>query len=148
HILNGWTILNPEMGEFIEVLPAQQWTGDQWYQGTADAIFQNLDFLREYNPRYVLVLCGDHVYKMDYGPIIAFHKAEAADVTVACVEVPRRQAPSFGVVTVDESHRIVRFDKKPENPPAAPGKPDRSFASMGIYVFDAAKLSEILESDA
>lgn len=148
HILNGWSILNPEMGEFIEVLPAQQWTGDQWYQGTADAIYQNLDVLREYNPRYVLVLCGDHVYKMDYGPIIAFHKAEAADVTVACIEVPRDQASSFGVVTVDESNRIVRFDEKPENPSPAPGRGDRSLVSMGIYVFDAAKLEEFLLADA
>lgn len=148
HILNGWSILNPEMGEFIEVLPAQQWTGDSWYQGTADAIYQNLDILRAYSPRYVLVLCGDHVYKMDYGPIIAFHKAQAADVTVGCIEVPRNQASSFGVVTVDETNRITSFDEKPENPTPAPGRGDHALASMGIYVFDAEKLFEYLIQDA
>ena len=148
HILNGWSILNPEMGEFIEVLPAQQWTGDQWYQGTADAIFQNLDVVRQYNPRYVLILGGDHVYKMDYGPIIAFHKAEEADVTVGCIKVPLPEASSFGVISVNEFGRITRFDEKPESPEPAPRSPDHALISMGIYVFDARFLSDSLLLDS
>ncbi len=138
HIQRGWGFLRGEFNEFIELLPAQQrTTGENWYRGTADAIFQNLDIIRAHRPEYVLILAGDHVYKMDYGRMLAHHLARNADVTVACLEVPLADARGFGVMAVDEADNVVRFDEKPANPRPIPGRPDHALASMGIYIFNA-----------
>jgi glucose-1-phosphate adenylyltransferase len=149
HIQRGWGFLRGEFNEFIEVIPAQQRTeGESWYKGTADAVFQNLDIIRAHRPEYILVLAGDHVYKMDYGHLLAHHIARDADVTVACLEVPLDTAKSFGVMAVDEHDNVLRFDEKPENPLPIPGKPDLAMASMGIYIFNAKFLYERLMADA
>ena len=138
HIQRGWSFLNGQFGEFVDLLPAQQRiSADHWYHGTADAVFQNLDILRESNPDFVLILAGDHVYKMDYGKLLAFHVEKKADMTVACLEVPIADATAFGVLGVDEHARVVEFAEKPVSPASMPGKPDKAFASMGIYVFNA-----------
>ena len=130
-------------------MPAQQRVSeDHWYQGTADAVFQNLDILRTSKPDFVLILAGDHVYKMDYGKLLAFHVENKADMTVACLEVPIADAAAFGVMGVDENSRIVEFAEKPANPASMPGKPDKSLASMGIYVFNTRFLFEQLIRDA
>lgn len=149
HVQRGWGFLRGEFNEFVELLPAQQRTdGENWYRGTADAVFQNLDIIREHNPEYVLILAGDHIYKMDYGKMLAHHLNSGADATVACLEVPLEDAKGFGVMAVDDDGNIVRFDEKPANPQHAPGKPDRALASMGIYLFDAKFLYERLTQDA
>ncbi len=148
HIQRGWSFLNGKFGEFIDVLPAQQWMQESWYAGTADAVFQNLDILRDTNPEYVLILAGDHVYKMDYGKLLAYHAEKNADMTVACIEVPVEEAKAFGVMGVDQEGRVVTFTEKPANPPSMPGKPDTSLASMGIYVFNTKFLCEQLMRDA
>jgi glucose-1-phosphate adenylyltransferase len=147
HIQRGWQFLNGQFGEFIDVLPAQQRVEDKWYQGTADAVFQNLDILRETDPEYVLILAGDHVYKMDYGELIAFHVSKHADMTVACIEVPLADATQFGVMEVDAELRIVAFEEKPSQPKPIAGNPDKALASMGIYVFNAQFLYEQLLRD-
>lgn len=149
HIQRGWSFFRSEVNEFVEVWPAQQRTKDEsWYRGTADAVYQNLDLMRQHNPEYVLILAGDHVYRQDYSKMLAHHITKGADVTVSCVEVPLKQASAFGVVGVDAEDTIVDFLEKPENPPAIPGKPDTAFASMGIYIFNADFLFEQLEQDA
>lgn len=149
HIQRGWSFLNGQFGEFVDLLPAQQRVSeDQWYQGTADAVYQNLDILREVDPDFVLILAGDHVYKMDYGKLLAFHVDNKADMTVACLEVPIAEAPAFGVMGVDENSRVVEFAEKPANPASIPGKPGKSLASMGIYVFNTKFLFEQLIRDA
>lgn len=150
HVQRGWGFLRGEFNEFVELLPAQQRVSEgHWYQGTADAVFQNLDILRFYDPEYVLILAGDHVYKMDYGEMLAFHAANSADMTIACIDVPIEEASAFGVMSVNEEGRIVGFQEKPkENPVAIPGQPDRILASMGVYVFNAAFLYEQLVRDA
>jgi len=149
HIQRGWSFLNGQFGEFVDLLPAQQRiNSEQWYKGTADAVFQNIDILRETNPDFVLVLAGDHVYKMDYGKLLGFHVENKADMTVACLEVPVADASSFGVMGVDEHARIIKFSEKPANPDTIPGKPDKSLASMGIYVFNKDFLFEQLIRDA
>jgi len=148
HLQRGWSSLSGQFGEFVEVLPAQQRTGEGWYEGTADAIYQNLDIIRHYNPEYVLILAGDHVYKMDYGKMIAAHAATGADITVGCIPVDLDQARAFGVMSVDDEHRIIEFAEKPEHPKPMPGKPDKALASMGIYVFTADFLREQLVADA
>jgi glucose-1-phosphate adenylyltransferase len=142
HLQRGWSFLDGRLNEFIDLLPAQQQMGEEWYQGTADAVFQNLDMLRRNHPKYILVLSGDHVYKMDYGRMLAFHVAEQADMTVACMEVPRDEASAFGVMSVGEDWRVTRFEEKPREPTAIPGKPDRALVSMGVYVFNAGFLYE------
>ncbi len=147
HIQRGWQFLNGQFGEFIDVLPAQQRVEDKWYQGTADAVFQNLDILRETNPEYVLILAGDHVYKMDYGELIAFHVEKRADMTVACIEVPLADASGFGVMEVDKESRIVTFEEKPSQPKPIADNPGKALASMGIYVFNAQFLYEQLLRD-
>jgi glucose-1-phosphate adenylyltransferase len=147
HIQRGWQFLNGQFGEFIDVLPAQQRVQDKWYQGTADAVFQNLDILRETNPEYVLILAGDHVYKMDYGELIAFHVENQADMTVACIEVPLADATGFGVMEVDKNSRVVAFEEKPKNPKPLVSDPDKALASMGIYVFNSQFLFEQLLRD-
>jgi glucose-1-phosphate adenylyltransferase len=149
HIQRGWSFLNGQFGEFIDLLPAQQRVDEShWYQGTADAVFQNLDILRFSNPDFVLILGGDHVYKMDYGKLLAFHVENKADMTVACLEVPVAEATAFGVMTVDENSRVVEFTEKPANPASLIGKPGMSLVSMGIYVFNAKFLFEQLIRDA
>lgn len=148
HIQRGWSFLNGQFGEFIDVLPAQQRVEEMWYQGTADAVFQNLDILRATNPEYVLILAGDHVYKMDYGKLLAFHVQKQADMTVACIEVPIDEARAFGVMGVDDALRVVDFNEKPSQPNPMPGKPGHALASMGIYVFNTAFLFEQLMRDA
>jgi glucose-1-phosphate adenylyltransferase len=148
HVQRGWSFLRAEFGEFVELLPPQQWEGAGWYSGTADAVYQNLHIILRHAPEYVLILAGDHVYKMDYGPMIASHRESGADVTVGCIGVPLEKARNFGVMTVDDQARIVDFAEKPENPTAMPGNPTRALASMGIYVFSREFLVEKLIADA
>ena len=149
HLVHGWTGFQASQREFIEILPASQRTGDEWYLGTADAVFQNLDIIRTHQPRYVLILSGDHVYKMDYGPLIAFHADCEADMTVCCIEVPVAEAAGqFGVMTVDDSGRVIEFNEKPEQPAEIPGKPGWCLASMGNYVFNTEFLYEQVIKDA
>jgi glucose-1-phosphate adenylyltransferase len=148
HLQRGWSFLDGRIGEHVDILPAQQQVAESWYRGTADAIYQNLNVLRRDGCRYVLVLSGDHVYKMDYGRLLEEHAARDADATVVCVEVPLGDARSFGVVSVEESGRIVGFDEKPAVPRPMPGAADRAFASMGVYLFNAPFLYEQLIRDA
>ncbi|MBW2187861.1 MAG: glucose-1-phosphate adenylyltransferase [Deltaproteobacteria bacterium] len=147
HIQRAWSFMRYEVGEFVELLPAQQRLGKQWYQGTANALYQNLDIIRCHLPKYVLVLGGDHIYAMDYRPMIEAHAQSGADVTVGCVEVPRLEATGFGVMSVDDSMRITRFTEKPQQPEAIPDKPDKALASMGIYIFSPEFLFEKLIKD-
>ena len=149
HVNRGWGHFKKELGESIEILPASQQTGDGWYIGTADAVFQNIDIIRHELPKYVMILSGDHVYRMDYGPLLAKHVADGADMTVCCIEVPLEEAAgAFGVMTVDEDSRVCRFDEKPDKPSEVPGKPGITLASMGNYVFNTEFLFEQLEKDA
>lgn len=149
HIQRGWGFLRGEFNEFVELLPAQQRISEQdWYKGTADAVFQNLDIVRIYKPDYVLILAGDHVYKMDYGEMLASHARSGADMTVGCIEVPLAEASAFGVMTVNVEGRVVEFLEKPANPAPMPGSADKALCSMGIYVFNAAFLYEQLIRDA
>ncbi len=148
HIRQGWTVVSEELGEFIEILPPQKRVGEHWYQGTADAVYQNLYSIIRENPKYVVVLAGDHVYKMDYLKMLRFHQDMAAEVTLAAIEVPIEDGKRFGIVAVDESERVTGFLEKPEHPPAMPGEPNLTLASMGIYVFDSDVLVKALEEDA
>ena len=148
HLQRGWSFLDGRFHEFIELLPAQQQVEESWYQGTADAVFQNLDVIRRNRPEYVLVLSGDHIYKQDYGRLLADHVANQADLTIACLEVAREEATDFGVIAIDDDARVTSFLEKPASPPAMPGKPDKALASMGIYVFNAEFLYEQLIRDA
>jgi glucose-1-phosphate adenylyltransferase len=148
HLQRGWGFLRGEFNEFVDLWPAQQRVeGAHWYRGTADAVYQNLDIIRSIAPRYVIVLAGDHVYKMDYTRMIADHEQSGADCTVGCIEVPRLDARAFGVMAVDETRRVIGFVEKPDDPPAIPGRPDTALASMGIYVFDTAYLYRLLEDN-
>ena len=147
HIQRGWGFLRGEMGEFVELLPAQQRIETSWYEGTANAVLQNLDIIRSHNPEYVLILAGDHVYKMDYGTMLAAHVEQEADVTVGCIEVPLEDANAFGVMSVDDKLRITEFVEKPDNPKPMPGQPDKALASMGIYVFSTKILFDELLRD-
>jgi len=148
HVQRGWGYLRGELGEFVQLVPAQQKLGELWYRGTADSVYQNLDIIEAHAPELVLVLAGDHVYKMDYGPMIAFHVERSADITVGMVQVPVATAHEFGIATVDSDHRVVRFSEKPRNPEPMPGRDDVALASMGIYVFGLAYLREVLSRDA
>ncbi len=149
HIQKGWGFLRGEFGEFVELWPAQQRVAETaWYAGTADAVFQNLDIIRNHNPDYILVLAGDHIYKMDYGTMIAYHVETGADMTVGCLAVDASRARDLGVMAVDSDHRVKSFDEKPENPQTIPGMPDQCLASMGIYVFNRDFLFEQLRKDA
>lgn len=148
HLQRGWAFLKPEMNEFVDLLPAQQRVDEEsWYRGTADAVYQNQDILASYHADYVVVLAGDHVYKMNYALMLADHAAQGAEVTVGCIEVPRMEATAFGVMHVDDKRRIIDFVEKPADPPAMPGKPERALASMGIYIFNARYLYRELERD-
>lgn len=148
HLQRGWSFLSGQFGEFMEVLSAQQRVGEGWYEGTADAIYQNLDIIRQYDPEFVLILAGDHIYKMDYGKMIAAHVAKGADITVGCIAVPVEEAKAFGVMAVDENFRITEFAEKPEHPKPMADHPDKALASMGIYVFSASFLRDRLLEDA
>jgi glucose-1-phosphate adenylyltransferase len=147
HVQQGWSFLRAEVDEFVELLPAQQRTEEGWYAGTADAVYQNLDIIRDHDPEFVLILAGDHIYKMDYGPMLAFHVEKEADLTVGCIEVPIAQARSFGVMNVELGGRVVRFEEKPEHPEPIPGNDELALASMGIYVFNTGFLFEQLVRD-
>ena len=148
HIQHGWSFLDGRFKEFVELLPAQQRTTETWYQGTADAVFQNLDILLRHDPKYVLILGGDHIYKMDYSKLLAEHLEKGADMTVACLEIPLQEASAFGVMGVNDAWQVTSFAEKPENPAPIPGQPQKALASMGIYVFNAAFLYEQLIRDS
>jgi len=148
HVQRGWSYLRGEFGEFVEVIPAQQQRGPLWYQGTADAVYQNIDLLHTHRPKHVLVLAGDHIYKMDYGPMIAYHVEKGADITVGVVEVPASESRHYGVLTATEWNRVTRFAEKPQVPETLPGRPDAILASMGIYVFNMRLLERMLSEDA
>jgi glucose-1-phosphate adenylyltransferase len=148
HLRDGWSIFNPELGEYITAVPPQMRKGENWYEGTADAIYQNLWLLDRSEAEYVVVLSGDHIYRMDYEPMLAQHKATGADLTIACMEVSIREASAFGCVGTDSERKIVAFEEKPENPPATPKDKTKSLASMGIYIFSMKALVESLELDA
>ena len=149
HLQLGWSFLDGRLNEFIEIMPAQQQSDEEhWYQGTADAVFQNLREIRHARPEYVLILSGDHIYRMDYGRVLAAHVARQADLTVACIEVPLDEASSFGVMSVNDEGRVLEFTEKPAQPQAMPGDPTKALASMGIYVFNANFLYEQLLRDA
>lgn len=149
HIQVGWSHFKRELGEYVEVLPASQRNSPNWYQGTADALYQNLDIIRAAKPKYVMVLSGDHIYQMDYGNILAYHVDKGSKLTVSCVEVPVEEAAgTFGVMTVDKDNRILAFDEKPEHPTPVPGNDKLCLASMGNYIFDTDFLLDMLERDA
>jgi glucose-1-phosphate adenylyltransferase len=148
HIEHGWSFLAASLGEYVEVMPAQQQHGESWYVGTANAVYQNLRILDEAQPELVLILGGDHIYKMDYSVMLAEHVARGAELTIACLEVPLDQASSFGIMSVDASQRIVAFDEKPAHPVALPQRPSHAQASMGIYVFNTELLVDELVRDA
>jgi glucose-1-phosphate adenylyltransferase len=148
HVQRGWGFMRGELGEFIELLPAQQRLETSWYKGTADAIYQNIDIIRSHNPEFVLVLAGDHIYKMDYGPMLAAHAKAGADITVGCIEVPLKEASSFGVMAVDEHNRIIEFTEKPARPAPMSGRDDMALASMGIYIYRTEVLIKELLRDA
>ncbi len=148
HIRLGWNILSSELGEYIEILPAQQRVGDTWYLGTADAIYQNLYTLENDKPEEILILAGDHIYKMNYSSLIDYHRKEGADLTVGVVEVDKAQAAHLGVLDVEPSGKVVNFHEKPHNPKTIPGKPDKIYASMGIYVFKHKVIEDQLNEDS
>lgn len=148
HIVGGWAGFKSEFGEFVEILPASMRTGEEWYLGTADALYQNLDIIRTHQPKFVLVLGGDHIYKMDYGPMLASHSQTQSDVSIACIEVSTEEAAgTFGVVVVDANNRVTGFEEKPALPTEIPGKPGRVLASMGNYVFNTSFLYDELIKD-
>jgi glucose-1-phosphate adenylyltransferase len=148
HVQRGWSFLDGRFNEFVELLPAQQRETAEWYRGTADAVFQNLDILRRHDPAHVLVLAGDHVYKMDYAKMLAQHLERGSKVTVACTEVPIFDAVNFGVMQLDERGLVSAFQEKPSRPAPLADRPDLALASMGIYLFDAEFLYEELRADA
>ncbi len=149
HLQRGWSFFRPERNESFDILPASQRVSEElWYLGTADAVYQNIDIIQSYAPQYIIILAGDHVYKMDYEIMLCEHVESGAEVTVGCIEVPREEASAFGVMHTDERDRIIDFFEKPADPPAMPGKPDQALASMGIYVFETKLLYELLREDA
>lgn len=149
HLQRGWSFFRAERNESLDILPASQRLDEEnWYRGTADAVWQNKDIIEGYGPKYIVVLAGDHIYKQDYSRMIQHHVESGADVTVGCIEVPRAEASGFGVMEVDTTDRILDFVEKPANPPAMPGQPDMALASMGIYVFETSFLMELLAEDA
>jgi glucose-1-phosphate adenylyltransferase len=149
HVIRGWSHFKRELGEYVEVLPASQRYSPNWYQGTADAIYQNLDIIQAESPKYVMVLSGDHVYQMDYGSMLAYHVESGADLTVSCIEVPIEEAAgSFGVMTVDSENRIMKFSEKPKHPTELADHPGMTLASMGNYIFNTEFLFDQLRKDA
>lgn len=148
HVQEGWSFLRRDLNEYVEIMPAQQRTGPFWYQGTADAVYQNLDIMLSHSTGYVLVLGGDHVYKMDYGAMLARHVETQAAITIGCIEVPVEEAKEFGVMKVDKFGRVAEFQEKPDSPAEAPGRPGYALVSMGIYVFGTPYLTQVLIEDA
>lgn len=148
HLQRAWGFMRPEIGEFVEIIPAQQRLRPEWYQGTADAIYQNLDIIYRHEPDYVLVLGGDHIYTMNYAKMLAAHVQTGAELTIGCIEVPVEEAKGFGVMSVDEEYRITRFTEKPDEPECVPGKEGVALASMGIYIFSMEFLTNALIQDA
>ena len=148
HIRLGWSVVSEELGEFVEILPPQKRVSEHWYQGTADAVYQNLYSIVQENPQHVIVLSGDHVYKMDYAKMLRFHKEHKAAVTLAAIEIPIHESYRFGVLSVDEADKVTGFIEKSRNAPAIPGSPDLALGSMGIYIFDTDVLLKALEVDA
>ncbi len=147
HILGGWDVVSSQLGEFIDIVPAQQRIGDEWYRGTADAIYQNIYTIEDLNPDLILILAGDHIYKMNYKKMIDFHREKKADLTVGCVPMPKETSRDFGVIQVDKDNRVLGFQEKPQDPKTIPGEPTRILASMGIYVFNKKALVHELELD-
>ncbi|HDY7906929.1 TPA: glucose-1-phosphate adenylyltransferase [Vibrio vulnificus] len=148
HLRDGWSIFNPELGEYITSVPPQMRKGGKWYEGTADAIYHNLWLLERSEAKYVMVLSGDHIYRMDYAPMLEEHIANNAALTVACMDVNCKEAKAFGVMGIDEHHRVHSFVEKPQNPPHLPNDPERSLVSMGIYIFSMEVLQQALIEDA
>jgi glucose-1-phosphate adenylyltransferase len=148
HIRMGWSIVSEELGEFVEILPPQKRVSEHWYQGTADAVYQNVYSIVQESPQHVIVLSGDHVYKMDYAKMLRFHKERGAAVTLAAIEIPIEEAYRFGVLSVDDQDRVTGFVEKSKNAPTIPGSPDLALGSMGIYIFDTDVLLKALEADA
>lgn len=147
HLRDGWSIFNPELGEYITPVPAQMNSGEHWYQGTADAIFQNLNLLERSNAEYTLILSGDHIYRMDYAAMLNAHQEQGADVTIACMEVPVEEAKAFGVVVTNADLKIIAFEEKPDQPTPLPENPEIALVSMGLYVFSTKLLSRALVED-
>lgn len=148
HLQRGWSFLRGDKNEFVDLLPAQQRVNEEhWYRGTADAVFQNIDILRSYAPEYVVVLAGDHIYKMDYSLMLRDHVATGAACTVGCIEVPKAEASAFGVMAVDAGRKVTAWVEKPADPPTMPGRPEVTLASMGIYIFNAEYLYQLLQED-
>ena len=148
HILAGWDVVSSQLGEFIDVIPAQQRVNSDWYKGTADAIYQNIYTIQDQDPELILILAGDHIYKMDYRKMIAFHREMKADMTVACIKMSKETSANFGVIEVDRKNRVGGFQEKPENPKTIPTDKDKIFASMGIYLFSKDVLLDELATDA
>jgi glucose-1-phosphate adenylyltransferase len=148
HTIDAWSIFSAELGEFMSHLSPQMRVGEDWYKGTADAVYQNLYHLEELDAEYILILSGDHIYKMDYGHFIRYHQKKRADLTISAIEVDLREAHRFGVIQVDESGRVIGFEEKPEHPKAIPGKRGKAFVSMGVYVFNRQALIDVLNKDA
>ena len=148
HIRMGWSLVSEELGEFVEILPPQKRVGEHWYQGTADAVYQNVYSIVQESPHHVIVLSGDHVYKMDYAKMLRFHKERGAAMTLAAIEIPIDEASRFGVLSVDEQDKVTGFIEKSKNAPSIPGSPDLALGSMGIYIFDTEVLLKALEADA
>jgi len=148
HTRDAWSILNPEMGEFITHLPPQMRIGEEWYKGTADAMYQNLYHIESLDDDHILILSGDHIYKMDYAPFLRFHQKKDADLTISCIEMEATEATRFGVVEVDETDKILGFEEKPQRPRTIPGKEGYALASMGVYLFKRETLVKVLEEDA
>ena len=149
HMNRAWNFMRPERNESFDILPASQRISEMlWYEGTADAVYQNIDIIQSYMPKYMVILAGDHIYKMDYELMLQQHVNSGADVTVGCLVVPRKEASGFGVMAVDKNSTITKFVEKPANPPAIPGDPDHALASMGIYVFETEFLFDQLRRDA
>ncbi len=148
HLLSGWDVVSNQLGEFIDAIPPQQRISSDWYRGTADAIYQNIYAIRDHEPEDVLILSGDHIYKMNYEKLIAHHRKTKADVTVSCIEVDKKESPQFGVIEVSKSGRITGFQEKPLKPKTIPGKKQKIFASMGVYLFKKEVLIDQLKKDA
>lgn len=148
HLQRGWGFLRGELNEFMDLLPAQQRVNEEhWYRGTADAVYQNIDILKSYNPEYIVILAGDHIYKMDYSIMLQDHVRSGAGCTVGCIEVPKEEASALGVMAIDGARKITEFVEKPDNPPTMPGNDKVSLASMGIYIFNSSYLYKMLEED-
>jgi glucose-1-phosphate adenylyltransferase len=148
HTRDAWGVFSPELGEFLVHLSPQMRVGEDWYKGTADAVYQNLYHLEELEAEYILILSGDHIYKMDYGHFIRYHQKNRADLTISAIEVDIKEAHRFGVIQVDETGRVCGFEEKPKHPKSIPGKPDKAFVSMGVYIFNRKTLIDILNKDA